>query len=154
MYSASIAFFFIISSIVLAALNSRTPLELSAVVRTFTFISLRCLLLFLILLLNFIFVLLLPQVFGFVASMFFIADVLLFLKTRGSPFSNTKELLSNGMAAAQATPPEKEQLNSPTAEAVWEFSHCVFECRLSWGSFPCHQRGVRCHLWGCSVLQP
>ncbi|TNN02053.1 hypothetical protein fugu_009540 [Takifugu bimaculatus] len=87
-YTASIAFFFIISSIVLAALNSRTPLERSAVV------------------------------FGFVASVFFIADILLFLKTRGSPFSNTKEQLSNGMAAAQATPPEKEQLNSPTAEAV------------------------------------
>lgn len=115
MYSASIAFFFIISSIVLAALSSRTPLELSAVVRTFTFISLLCLLLFLILLLNFIFiVLLLPQVFGFVVSMFFIADIILFLKTRGFPFNDTKDELSNGMAAAQAPPPEKEQLNIPT----------------------------------------
>lgn len=112
-YSAIIAFFFIISSIILTAENSRTPLELSTVVRTL--ISLLCLLLFLILLLNVIFFIpLLSQVFGFVASMFFIADIILFLRTYGFPFTDTKEELSNGMAATQTPPPEKEQLNIPT----------------------------------------
>lgn len=107
LYSAGVAVFFILSSIVLAAENSGTRLELSAVVRQPLH--------------PFVVPASLapphlppsspPQVFGFVVSLFFIADVIFFLRTRGFPFKkDTKEELSNGVAAAQAPPPESEPL--------------------------------------------
>lgn len=109
LYSAGVAFFFIISSIVLAAENSGTRLELSAVVREpshpFAVPA------------SFAPPHLPPpppppQVLGFVASVFFTADVILFLRTHDFPFKkNTKEELSNGVAAAQAPPPEAEPLS-------------------------------------------
>lgn len=106
LYSAGVAFFFILSSIVLAADNSGTKLELSAVVRQPLY--------------PFVVPASFapphlppppPQVFGFVASVFFIADVIVFLRTCGFPFKkDTKEELINGVAAAQAPPPESEPL--------------------------------------------
>lgn len=135
-YSASIAFLFIISSIVLTAENSGTSLETSAVVRELSYsFFLLSLLLFLLFLLNVIFLfLLLPQVSGFLASVFFIADTILFLRTRGFPFKkHTKEESSYVVAVTQALPPENEQLNILTNATEWELPCCVWtlaEARL------------------------
>lgn len=125
-YSASIAFLFIISSIVLTAENSRTSLEMSAVVRELSH-SLFLLSLLLFLLNVICLFLLLPQVSGFVVSLFFIADTILFLRTHGFPFKkDTKEESSYGGAVTQAPLPENERLNIPTDATEWEFSCCVW----------------------------
>lgn len=114
LYSAGVAFFLMISSIVLAADNSGTALELSALVRQPSHPS--------ALPAPFAPPYLLcsppPQVLGFVVSFVFIADIIFFLRTHDFPFKKgPKEEFSNGVAAAQAPSPEMEQLNIVTDAA-------------------------------------
>ncbi|XP_069544777.1 CKLF-like MARVEL transmembrane domain-containing protein 6 [Brachyistius frenatus] len=85
-YSASIALMLFISSVIFAADNSGSRLETSAVV------------------------------FGFLAMLAFLADLSVFVKTRGFPFkSGGKAESSNGVsAAADAAPGETDKLaNGP-----------------------------------------
>lgn len=114
-YTVSVAFFFSISSIVFSVDNNKTTLEISAVVRT----SSPLLLLFLLLMFLLSSVVLVPmQVFGFVASVFFIADIIMFVKSYGFPFKKDgRAESSNGVLGVEAPPPEKELLNIPTNTA-------------------------------------
>ncbi|XP_071325199.1 CKLF-like MARVEL transmembrane domain-containing protein 6 [Trachinotus anak] len=85
-YTAGIALFFFISSIAFAAQNGDTTLERSAVA------------------------------FGFMAMLAFIADVALFIKTRGFPWKKGgKPESSNGGPAVAAAQPETEKLNPPAS---------------------------------------
>uniref|UniRef100_A0A8C6SHM6 MARVEL domain-containing protein n=1 Tax=Neogobius melanostomus TaxID=47308 RepID=A0A8C6SHM6_9GOBI len=85
-YTAAIFVFFIISSIVFSSNNSDSALEKSA------------------------------AAFGFLASLLFLLDLVLFYRTHGLPFRRTQENPANGPTSPNSPPGAPRPRNSPRTE--------------------------------------